>query len=330
MKKLISLGMVMIMFVLLFSKYGSVNKVEGYTQIKNNRVLCCDQYNNDVFVCDLSDGNKRIFSYHIPAAQPKYSREQSPTEAKLRYHADSKKTLLLITTGTTLYVVDYSTKVLLRHIKYNAKDFGSKAINAHSVEMSPKGYIYVTDPNNGIVVRYKMDKDFKEIKYNTKMSLYNAHTVLYDFENQCIWCAGDNKVVKWMPNGDKTTRTINYKVKKGDDFRWAHCLIQNPKNSNELLLAGGSGVVSISKKEFVPSNDVLKCSRKNLCANNDDEDGIKGMVCFNDKIYYARHADKEGTEKSWQTKRIRANGKAVVEFGNNIQIYKILPLSKDY
>lgn len=345
-RRLLSGILVVIMFITICEKSNKFNSVEAYQQMADNTFACCDQRNHRVLVYKYYENNEKfskIKTYNIPVSaevqnEATYVKAYSPTDAKLRKHP-SGKTILLVTTGTTLYIFDCSNNSLLRQYTFSKKDFGDN-INVHSVDMSPKGYVYVADPNSGKVVRYKLNDKFEVTNPTKKINLPDAHSVLYDFEKSCLWAAGGNKVVKLLPDGKGSVCvTVTTKLLNNEKFAYGHCLIQNPKNSNELYLSGNTGAVIVDKREF----DKNKSKSFKVLSYYY---GIKGMVYHNNRIFFVRHEAENGDAipsgnindtnykyYEWTTRNLRydKDGKQIYKrFPDNVRVYKIIPYTTAY
>lgn len=351
MKKNIIKCIVFVMLVIFVAGTSKPNKVEAYNQIDKNLVACCDQYNNRVVVYDIGENEKKIVKTFQDPAQVgiiEYEKSASPTDAKVRKLKATGKEVVLVTTGTILYVFDYETEKPLAKHEYK---FTSLNINVHSIDMSPRGYIYVAEPNTGVVQRYKMDKNYK-ITYNKKIcNLASAHSVLYDTENTYCWATGGNSVYK-ITTGGNTEYKITVKNDEGVTINDAHCIIQNPKDSNELIITASNGIFTFNK---------LDSKKQTLFSGFN---GVKGLVYYNNKFYYSRFESnkyKDGEEikkwvinskgkrklkkfykfgdssklidKSylgWTTTRIRLAGNDYLVFPKNMRVYKIVPFSVTY
>lgn len=352
MKKIISKILVVVMFVTVFAKYYETSKTEAFQQMKEKLIICCDQYKNRVVVYDISNSNKiaQKYVYNIPDAHEKgkkeikeYNKAYSPTDAKLRM-TPTGETVLLVTTGTRLYIFDYKKQTQIKKTYYYRNDFGDATINVHSVDMSRAGYVYIAEPNTGTVMRYKLTKvgdKYDLTKPTKKLSLPDAHSVLYDFDRSCLWAAGENKVAQ-IKKDSKSIKTVNFKDSNIEAFAGGHCLNQDPKNANQLYLTGNKGVIIISKKDYEKADGKVLC---NVPDGYDKwiEDGykannIKGIVKFDNVLYYVRNENEgEGGRKgyeAWTTKKLRyyREGKKyeLMTFKDNSRVYKITPFTTEY
>lgn len=310
-----------LLFIALFALVSLfLPKATSAAELNSFSTAICDQYNNRVIVYDIE---KKTYQkrFLIPSAPKGYQKKYSPTDAKIRYHEKSGKDLVLITTGTTLYIYDINNGYTpLAKIKYV---FPCDGINVHSVDMSPDGTICIADPTTGSVVFYKLSANLKATLVDLYYEQTSAHSVSYDSKEKCFWTVGYSNIYKIpIENITSYAYVINYTQKMSNDtsnksiFCSGHCMIQNPNDENELLISGYQGIIRFNKITYKQS--VLSYYW-----------GVKGFTYYDNKLLFVRSTEKTNDYKSWTSPYIYdVNSKVYFTFSENGRAYKIIPFVK--
>ena len=128
----------------------------------------------------------------------------------------------------------------------------------HSVELLPEGWLVVAAPGNssnsyadGCLTFHNADPDEYIGKARLTVTLPNAHGVLYDPEENCIWAAGSDILRKYSYNISGNTVTVKEELSINLPSADAHDLAAYYGDTDKLIVTAKSRVYVYSKSENV-------------------------------------------------------------------------------
>lgn len=333
------------------------NTITYVSEQKTEPVVTSDQYNNQIVAFDLKGINTTKNKYRVKSAVG-YDSKCAPVDAKLRYHKKLRKAFIVATFSSSIKIIDPDTWKEYSSIPINKDD------NIHGVEMLPNGTIVAAYAGSNRVVfietdnKMKQKKDKKNKGIQTPYGLNSAHAVLYDPVKEVTWAIGDGFMRSYTYNESsyKPTASALYQFNKRIDNangsntkNWinAHYLIQNPYDSNELLIAVHAGLIKFDKKKAKFSGYKYEEQPKTFFGTR--LDGIKSMVMSDNNIYYTFAEDYDNYKNannslryySWtsdflykwsinkvgsylaHTERTRVGWQN--KLGQNMRVYRVMP-----
>ena len=199
----------------------------------------CDQLNRRLIVRDMSTGtwtkSNVVWEYvGISAAGIKFR--------DCDYYGGE---VVIACGDASAVIVDYKTKKQILKTK-------DVAHNPHSVEILPNG-VYAVASSTGNEVRiFGAGKTV----HSDKATLEQAHGVLWDPQNNCLWMAGGNTLVAYRVTG--TAANPKLEAIEGKTYYpngAIHDLSPLYGNPDCLLITGSKGVVLFNKKTGKVSYD---------------------------------------------------------------------------
>jgi hypothetical protein len=130
-------------------------------------------------------------------------------------------------------------------------------IGPHSIEYLPNGNVAVAcsgnqDYNNGTIRIYTVSAGINSSSY-VEASLYSAHGVLWDDENQLLWALGDQILYAYEIGGDTSSPTITRVEGLGGELPNAdsggHDLTVSGEDSNILYVSGNHAIYAFDKEK---------------------------------------------------------------------------------
>lgn len=169
------------------------------------------------------------------------------------------------------------------------------ASNPHSIELLPNGIVAIASSDGNEVRFFKTDERSSKTP-DAKMTLGDAHGVLWDPEREVLWAVGRNVLTAYrvtLNNDGSVTVTEDTSLKATIPSGSAHDLAPVYGNKNELWITTGSHVYRYNKTEKTFSVDYE--GHEIL-----DIGGVKGVGNFeNGDIVYIY---PDGEYESWTSK----------------------------
>jgi hypothetical protein len=247
-------------------------------------------------IYDISSGkldeSSLVWSYKLPY--------YNIAGTKLR-HSEAHGDVALAVCGSTYgCMISYPEGKLLWSTE-------AAANNPHSIELMPNGVIAIASSTGGEVRFFTTDKKTSRTPA-AKVTLEDAHGVLWDDEKQVLWAIGRTVLAAYRVtlDGTKVTVTEETSLRATIPSDWSHDLAPVYGNTDALWISTGSHVYQYIKSTGKFSTDY---AGHNIL----DRDAIKGVGNFEDgSIVYIFPA---GKYKSWtsQTALFLKNGSSASE-----------------
>jgi hypothetical protein len=171
------------------------------------------------------------------------------------------------------------------------------ASNPHSIELLPNGVIAIASSDGG-EMRFFIASERNSKTADAAVSLYDAHGVLWDEENEVLWAVGGSVLAAYKVtlNEDNTVTVIEDTALRADipDF-FAHDLAPVYGNKDALWITTKGSVFMFNKttKEFVTDYEGSEIL---------DRDNVKGVGNFDDGSIVYIYPD--GEYQSWTSKTV--------------------------
>lgn len=165
------------------------------------------------------------------------------------------------------------------------------ANNPHSIELMPNGVIAIASSTGGEVRFFTTDKKTSRTPA-AKVTLEDAHGVLWDDEKQVLWAIGRTVLAAYRVtlDGTKVTVTEETSLRATIPSDWSHDLAPVYGNTDALWISTGSHVYQYSKSTGKFSTDY---SGHEILDRKD----IKGVGSFDDGSLVYIYPD--GAFKTW-------------------------------
>ena len=231
-------------------------------------------------VYDISDGkldeSSLIWSYKLPY--------YNIAGTKLR-HSETHGDVALAVCGNTYgCMISYPEGKLLWYTE-------AAASNPHSIELMPNGVIAIASSTGGEVRFFTTDKKTSRTPA-AKVTLEDAHGVLWDDEKQVLWAIGRTVLTAYRVtlDGTKVTVTEDTSLRATIPSDWSHDLAPVYGNTDALWITTGSHVYRFNKTTKTFSTDYA--GHEIL-----DRKDIKGVGSFDDGAVAYIYPD--GAFKTW-------------------------------
>ena len=231
-------------------------------------------------VYDISSGkldeSSLVWSYKLPY--------YNIAGTKLR-HSEAHGDVALAVCGSTYgCMISYPEGKLLWSTE-------AAANNPHSIELMPNGVIAIASSTGGEVRFFTTDKKTSRTPA-AKVTLEDAHGVLWDDEKQVLWAIGRTVLAAYRVtlDGTKVTVTEDTSLRATIPSDWSHDLAPVYGNTDALWISTGSHVYQYSKSTGKFSTDY---EGHNILDRKD----IKGVGNFDDGSLVYIYPD--GAFKTW-------------------------------
>jgi hypothetical protein len=231
-------------------------------------------------VYDISSGkldeSSLVWSYKLPY--------YNIAGTKLR-HSEAHGDVALAVCGSTYgCMISYPEGKLLWSTE-------AAANNPHSIELMPNGVIAIASSTGGEVRFFTTDKKTSRTPA-AKVTLEDAHGVLWDDEKQVLWAIGRTVLTAYRVtlDGTKVTVTEETSLRATIPSDWSHDLAPVYGNTDTLWISTGSHVYRYNKETKTFSTDYEGHTLL-------DRSDIKGIGNFDDGSVACIHPD--GAYKSW-------------------------------
>lgn len=247
-------------------------------------VALTNQENSHLEVYDISEGKldegSLVWSYKTPyynIAGTKLRRSETHGEVALAVCGSGYGCMVSYPEGKLLWYTE------------------AAANNPHSIELIPCGVIAIASSTGGEVRFFTTDKSVSNT-YSAKMSLEDAHGVLWDDEKQVLWAIGRTVLTAYkveLGSDGKVTVSEESSLRVTIPSDHAHDLAPVYGNTDELWITTGSHVYRFSKSSKTFSTDYA--GHESL-----DRGAIKGVGNFPDGSIVYIYPD--GAYKSWTSR----------------------------
>lgn len=332
------------------------NIITYVSEQRTEPVVISDQYNNKIVAFDLKGIDNSIKSFKNGNIL-NYNSAYSPVDVKLRYHKKLRRAFIIGTFGSSIKIINPDNWSVFSSISIPS------SYGIHGVEMLPNGTIVAAYDKGNRVTFIETDNSMKR-KNEYSYGLPCAHAVLYDPIKKVTRAIGGGSEVGLMREytynestyKPSSSRLYQFNMNVGNangsnTSHWmnAHYLIQNPYDSNELLISVHAGIITFDKNNNKFSGYTDDEQPKTF--SNNRSDGIKGMVMSDNSIYYTYPEDYYTYNNSshplhyysWTTKNLNQwqtfkVGSTIVhtertitswqsKFNQYMRVYRIMPFT---
>ncbi len=219
---------------------------------KSTGVLCCDQYRRSVLLMD-ENADWRQESVILWKWAPMESPEVVPKHREWFINlSDAKRVLdgthiIACASGGGIALVRFEDK----RVEFHARAGG----NTHSIECLPDGNLVSASSDGSYLRVFCTDPSVShppdDVKYSDA-ALADAHGVVWDYQNQCLWAIGDRELVRFRYNGERVNPLLKEEARFTLPSPGGHDLFPVPGTRKLFLTSGGVFMFDTENETFAP------------------------------------------------------------------------------